>query len=121
MLEYDEIMSIGPWDIIITKIRNNDENKTLLLYKVFQSMDEFMTGNFTYHLQTPKNKHYNASIISSFKKETRPKAWKGIDLKVQSILPLVGIVPIDDNVNGGDGKEVDDCIVKVTYQLNRKE
>ena len=135
VLKYNQINSAGPWDMTITKTCSDDESddnniKELVSKKAFNSIDEFMVGNFSCHLQLPchdKKQNYQLCIVSSFKKETRPKAWIGVDLKIQYILPLVGIVPIEnDDVDGAvttamEEDDTKDFIVKIECQLNRKD
>ena len=134
---------IGPWTIS-TKLYSNlnsEEARLNLDRKPFTSIDEFMEGSFEYWLvatalRDPKEPF---SLIpqlcfTSFVKQTRPQAWKGIDPKIQDALPLLG--PFESQqgevegrcwlscvkrTTGCDSKDVDfcasRCYVKVTFFL----
>lgn len=89
---------IGPWVISSDLVRVSLSEKELekwLTRKAVASMEEFMEGSIEYFLSVPTwqvNNTYEPRplVYTSFLKETRPKAWKNIDMKIQDVLPLVG-------------------------------
>ena len=90
-------MLVGPW-VISSEIINTaseEEAKTLLQQKAFQNFASLMTGEVKYCLKVPLvsgTATPHALIrVNGFTKPTRPQAWKGLDLKVESTLPLLGV------------------------------
>jgi len=55
--------------------------------------EEFMTGDLQYCINTPRENGVKAlplQVVEIFTKQTGPQSWKGMDLKVQHHLPLLG-------------------------------
>jgi hypothetical protein len=85
---YGETTTVGPWEISCEITPNKEEMKP-----VFETWEEFLSGNLTYSIKVPK--HHDEDllplmVIDRFTKISRPPSWKGLDLKVQSTLPLLG-------------------------------
>lgn len=51
-----------------------------------------MRGNLQYDVRVPGDPSAPRPLMfhADFTKASRPAAWKGIDLKIQSVLPLLG-------------------------------
>jgi hypothetical protein len=113
---------IGPW-IITAQLYNNLKAEEIQLYleqKAFTSMEAFMEGVFEYWLEVPKasvsegedheTKEQSQVLppltFTTFVKRTRPKAWKGIDPKIQDSLPLLGYIAPDDFNRTMDNRKV---------------
>lgn len=107
---------IGPW--IIRATRHKSPTGTELSRKPFESMVTLMQGDFFYFVEVPVDRTF-LDLVSggeSFSKASRPIAWKSIDPKIESSLPLVSRFPKDcieykDTVS----------IVKIYYKLGFKE
>lgn len=76
---------------------SQDETEVLLQKKAIQSWDKLMEGYIEYCVKVPlsqlqeQNNDVKLVFIKEFTRESRPTAWKNIDLRVQSTLPLLGI------------------------------
>ena len=67
--------------------------------KPFNNMEEFMRGHFSYFLALPDDTPIEKLDIftdGAFSKATRPAAWKSVDLKIESTLPLIAKFPKED-------------------------
>jgi tRNA(Ile)-lysidine synthetase-like protein len=116
------IVHVGPWTVTTRryKFTRQDANEKLE-QSAFKTMEEFMEGEFEYWLEIPPHvgivqsgnnlndnlQSLNISdrtqlIFTTFVKSTRPKAWKGIDPKIQDALPLLGYVTISEKRNQTD-------------------
>ena len=115
-LEFDQDKQVGPWIIRAEVVSSTSSN---LSQKAVPSMDFFMDGNIEYYLETPGS-HGNSKprplVFCHFQKPHRPVAWKSIDLKIQSTLPLVG----NDETAQQEMQNKDQltCIVRVTLRLD---
>ena len=79
--------TVGPWEISV-KITPDDKMKP-----VFNTWDEFMLDNIQYCINVPSHSGQDLlplKILETFKKQSWPPLWKGMDLKLQSTLPLLG-------------------------------
>jgi len=92
-------VSIGPWLVSTEEMKDLSQDKTevLLQKKAIQSWDKLMEGYIEYCVKVPlsqlqeQNNDVKLVFIKEFTRESRPTAWKNIDLRVQSTLPLLGI------------------------------
>ena len=82
-----------------------------------------MQGCFSYYLSCPQsipnqgnNKENILSMEQEFTRESRPEAWKGVDLKIQSTLPLVGNSQASLDTLAIDSSFKKTHIVKVSFQ-----
>ena len=114
--------AVGPW-IVQAKVHQVDdqsEKEALLKGKAVPSMDHFMKGYIKYYLEVPctvqSSEMSPAPLVftSSFRKDTRPAAWKCTDDKIQDTLPLLGVSEIPGHV--AEGSQM--ALVRVT--LTRK-
>ena len=99
---------VGPWTVsaVVKKFCHfsDDEKEASVKQKAVPSMDSFMEGFIEYYLEVPtkpkdetKNEKDESDyspmslvFVDSFKKQTRPPAWKNSDEKIQETLPLLG-------------------------------
>ncbi|KAL7558810.1 hypothetical protein ACA910_018308 [Epithemia clementina (nom. ined.)] len=111
-----EPLCIGPWQIHVERIEksaeHNNEWDFLLEEKAFASMDDFMAGSFSYYLQVPSG--VGSLVFRTFTKANRPRAWKGIDTKIQDTLPLLGV---EDCASKNRQKDSTSFLVKISYHL----
>jgi hypothetical protein len=85
----------GPWTISSEIVNATDEvAENLLSTKALGCMEDLMTGNIEYYLKVPVTGI--VAMVAGFTKQTRPAAWKGFDLKVESTLPLLGVDPCSE-------------------------
>ena len=119
-LSQDEPVSIGPWlislELISKSTEINVEWDSLLGQTAIASMDDFMAGSFSYFLPVPPAREAATSLVfCNFTKATRPRAWKGIDTKIQETLPLLCF-------DGSSSKELKtnftSMLVKISYRLS---
>ena len=114
---------IGTWIITATKDKKIQEMRdserlqymnNKLNQKPFESLDDFMQGSFHYYIEVPVNVNTLEVIDGgvTFSKPSRPTAWKNIDPKIESSMPLVPRFTKDDTQND----EVTN-IVKLQYRL----
>lgn len=91
-------IQIGPWNVSAEIVNSVTEKKSteLLKTKALKHLEDLMKGSITYYIAAPIND--GESIPSplvhferGFTKPSRPAAWKSLDLKVESTLPLLGI------------------------------
>jgi hypothetical protein len=135
VVKFDTDRRVGPW---IARAEVVDEafncsKKNYLAQKAMRNMDHLMDGNIEYFIESPSWERDGffeprPLVFYQFKKSFRPIAWKSSDLKVQSILPLLGN---DDTANGAmknpmvhmkNGKEQENPsrLVKVVIKLDRQ-
>jgi tRNA(Ile)-lysidine synthetase-like protein len=141
------VSTVGPWIITVSILNDGeaalDEKSQLKLKqkKAIDSMEHFMEGVIEYFLpaqgaRVTKNGTLCGSSLAlnfaKFSKYNRPPCWRGIDPKIQQILPLVGIdadVSPEDNHDGcNTGGTVDGNVatdnaaqlVKITLKLSEK-
>jgi len=88
-------IQIGPWNISSHIIKAPEKEVTTLLQsKAFKNMEELVAGKVEYHMKVPLiNGKSPCPLVrvNGYTKSTRPKSWKGVDLKVESTLPLLGV------------------------------
>jgi tRNA(Ile)-lysidine synthetase-like protein len=91
----DRSMTVGPWTITSDIIHAQEEDAhSMVTTKAFSSMDHLMSGDIQYYLNVPiisGTELCPLVRVAGFTKPTRPIAWKGLDLKVESTLPLLGV------------------------------
>ncbi len=118
-------ISVGPWTITSEVIHAQDkETKLMLETKAYDSIEHLMGGDIQYFLRVPV---ISGTVmpcplvrIKGFTKPTRPAAWKGLDLKVESTLPLLGV----DHTHCNDVSEevtISFALVRVRLVLNSQE
>lgn len=121
-------IGVGPWTISSEIIKASDEvaNK-LLNTKALRSMDHLMDGDIQYYLNVPAlsgaTEPRPLVRVAGFTKPTRPAAWKGFDLKVESTLPLLGVDPsvmADADISGHEEYDKN-LLVRVHLFLNSQE
>ena len=86
------------------------QSSRLLNQKAVASMDHFMDGRIEYYLEVPTVLRDHEYVLrplmllsEGFSKHSRPSAWKGSDLKIQSTLPLLGMPKTDNNKDDDKG------------------
>lgn len=89
--------SVGPWTVISEVVSISDQHvahgaENLLEQKAVSSMASLFDGFVSYYLETTVSNDVPKPLvfISDFTRESRPRAWKKADLKIQSTLPLLG-------------------------------
>ena len=97
-------IKVGPWNISseISPAASEKEANELLQRKAFECLEQLMSGDVHYFISAPIAVEGDLprplAVVSGFTKQTRPTAWKGSDLKVESTLPLLGVNTCDDVV-----------------------
>mmetsp|Transcript_26015 Transcript_26015/g.59844 ORF Transcript_26015/g.59844 Transcript_26015/m.59844 type:complete len:780 (-) Transcript_26015:149-2488(-) len=117
-------ISVGPWKILVEEIGQKSVWPTdwdsLLEQKAIGSMEEFLEGSFSYYLRVPSGKKLwlHPLVFRSFKKVNRPQSWKGVDIKIQDTLPLLGFddTSVDESCNQKIFDSID-ALVKISYKL----
>mmetsp|Transcript_33117 Transcript_33117/g.60745 ORF Transcript_33117/g.60745 Transcript_33117/m.60745 type:complete len:459 (-) Transcript_33117:739-2115(-) len=90
-------MEVGLWTITseIFKAASEQEANSLLQTKALKNMEELMAGDVQYFMKVPivREASFPCPLVrvKGFTKPTRPAAWKGFDLKVESTLPLLAV------------------------------
>jgi len=121
----DRSIQVGPWTVKSEFIEVSDDvaNK-LLNTKVFQNVEQLMSGDIQYHLNVPVQsgaKEPRPLVrVTGFTKFNRPAAWKGVDLKVETTLPLLGVdqsVISDADISGHQDNDKY-AVVRVHLVLN---
>jgi hypothetical protein len=110
---------VGPWTVMSEIWQEG--NGELLDQKAIISMESFMEGRIEYYTRVPAS--CRPLVFTTFVKCNRPRAWKGIDTKIQDTLPLLGNDEEARNeLDGqrGHGKPVENnLLAKVTLCLAR--
>lgn len=94
----ENTVRIGPWQVsaeILSDVTETESTK-LIQTKALKDMDDLMKGSITYYIAAPVNDGESlpnplVHFEEGFSKPSRPAAWKGFELKVESTLPLLGI------------------------------
>jgi tRNA(Ile)-lysidine synthetase-like protein len=129
------VATVGPWNIsacfvddgeaaLNEKSAINEKSPSKLKKKkAFDSMEQFVEGFIEYYLpaQGTTTTNKNIALCESslglnfvkFTKHNRPPCWRGIDPKIQQILPLVGIDADESREDNDDG-----CITGFTADGN---
>jgi len=91
-----DTLEFGSWTIKATLVPNQPHHA--LDQKPFNNMAEFMRGDFSYFLALPDATLEKLDVFAGggFTKATRPAAWKSVDLKIESTLPLIAKFPKED-------------------------
>ena len=55
-----------------------------------------MAGKIEYYLKVPKSKPSPLIFAAEYSKESRPRAWKSTDIKLQQTLPLLANADVTD-------------------------
>ena len=87
-IRYGETANVGPWQISWHISTQSEEMKP-----AFATWEEFMSGQLSYSIKIPQHHDEDLlplTVVDNFTKTSRPQSWKGLDLKVQSTLPLLG-------------------------------
>lgn len=95
----DSTTRVGPWRVSLETIQDADRERTneSLARKALVDMDHLMTGSFEYRLACPDDDDDDNDgsplvvLRDGFARGARPPAWKGVDTKIESVLPLVGL------------------------------
>lgn len=109
----DQSIKVGPWTVKSEVIEVSDDvAEKLLNTKVFKNAEQLMSGDIQYHLNVPvkigANEPRPLVRVAGFTKFNRPAAWKGVDLKVETTLPLLGVdqsVVSDADMSGHQDKD----------------
>jgi tRNA(Ile)-lysidine synthetase-like protein len=89
-------VSIGPWKVHAELVETTElphEAEALLERKAVSSMEDFMKGYIRYYVKVPSKDTdalQSLVFVREFNRQTRPRAWKSVDLKIQSVLPILG-------------------------------
>ena len=135
------VLFVGPWTMT-TSCYKLDEKSAInkLEQRVFISMEAFMEGEFEYWLEIPPpfallnntngdnltdqlqslDINQRQLLFTTFVKRTRPKAWKGIDPKIQDSLPLLGYVTQTENGKQSDSNTDDKPVVIQAIEPSEK-
>ena len=104
VVEYSELdeksASVGPWSIsaswaVMENVKSL-QKEILVGTRAVSSFDSLMEGLVEYYVRVPTwvtssgDFEPRPLIFRKFDKVTRPPAWKGCDLKLQDILPILG-------------------------------
>ena len=123
-------MQVGPWMIksLIIEAASEKEANSMLKTKALKSMEDLMAGEVEYYMKVPIMSESSLPCplirVAGFTKPTRPQAWKGFDLKVESTLPLLGVdhsMPDEAIISGHDQYEKTWALVKVQLLLETKQ
>lgn len=117
-------MSVGPWTVFSEVVSTADaDNDDLLKQKAVPSMESLFEGEISYYVETPVMVESDGVLlpwplvfISEFTRETRPRAWKQTDLKLQSTLPILGADETAKEVTVEAGQ----ALVRVSLILKQK-
>lgn len=117
-------LQVGPWQISTERITNisEDDVDKLLEKKAIRDMDHFMEGHFHYYLKCPQtipppNESEDLlKVVSEFSRGSRPLSWRGVDLRIQSTLPLVGNSQASLDALALDSSFSNTQIVKVAFK-----
>jgi len=95
---YGSEIRIGPWSCSAEILNNATEMESsmLLKSKALKDLEDLMKGSITYYIAAPitDGETLPSPLVHfdrGFTKPSRPTAWKGFDLKVESRLPLLGV------------------------------
>lgn len=94
----ENAVRIGPWQVsaeILSDVTETESTK-MIQTKALKDMDDLMKGSITYYIAAPINDGESlpnplVHFGEGFSKPSRPAAWKGFELKVESTLPLLGV------------------------------
>lgn len=124
----DRSIIVGPWTITSEIIdAREEEAHSMVTTKAFSSMDHLMGGDIQYYLNVPiisGTEPCPLVRVAGFTKPTRPAAWKGLDLKVESTLPLLGVdQSAMANIDCSDiqNDKTSFALVRVSLVLNPQE
>jgi tRNA(Ile)-lysidine synthetase-like protein len=127
-VDFDNIVQVGPWQVDVQEVHeemDTEETTKLLEIRAVSSMEDLMDGIIEYHLEVPTwpidgKDSFEARplVFTKFTKATRPRAWKGIDVKLQEALPLAGNDEQCLKALAGDGHESNPVILaRVTMYM----
>lgn len=120
----EHCIEVGPWTISSEIVNATYEvAEKLLNTKALKCMEDLMNGNIQYYLNVPVTSVTTMPVplvrVAGFTKQTRPAAWKGFDLKVESTLPLLGI---DPSVTAENPQEFEkNALIRVHLILNSQK
>ena len=118
---------MGPWYIAtkqVTHISKKDAEK-LLEQRAIHGNDHFMQGDFTYYIRCPRSLPVAPNetktqdiltVVSGYSRGSRPHAWKGVDLKIQSTLPLLGNSQLSLDALSLDSSHKNTQIIEIRFQ-----
>ena len=96
----ENAVTVGPWRVTarrqLHQVFDAEELHERLAVKAIPSMDDFMDGSIEYYIEARTWQTEDGSfeprplVFTSFTKQTRPRAWKNADAKIQDRLPLLG-------------------------------
>lgn len=116
-------MSVGPWRVFAEVVSaTEDEADTLLQQKAVPSMESLFDGRISYYLKISTKIDGDNELlrplvfIPEFNRQTRPRAWKQADLKIQATLPLVGTDESAEEVPDGARQS----LIRVSLCLKKK-
>lgn len=90
---YGREVRVGPWSVTAKIVSKEcQKNESALEKKAVPSWEALMNGKIKYYLEAPIQNDVVQPLVfvSEYQKKSRPKAWKNIDLKIQSTLPVLG-------------------------------
>ena len=105
-IEYESGVKVGPWQVVPEVIDAclGNEADALCKKKALADIEQLMLGDICYFVKAPIPTGHELPLplvmMSGFKKHTRPAAWKGLDLRIEQTLPLVGVDPSGDDETG---------------------
>jgi len=119
---------VGPWSIRVEEVGHSadvpSDWESLLGQKAIESMDHLLDGSFSYHLCVPVQKDGLGTDLPSlplvfrkYKKADRPRAWKGVDMKIQETLPILGCDDSSETTNKDQGGNNHFLLVKILSRI----
>jgi hypothetical protein len=136
VVDYGQVVEIGPWTVqseVVKTPPTQDHpdviSLSFLAQKAVPSMDHLMEGEIEYYLTVPTSLLDVGKVVpqplvlsSEFTKASRPAAWKSTDLKIQAVLPLLGMDEIATETKPILEQQASpDQLVKVTLSLGKKK
>jgi tRNA(Ile)-lysidine synthetase-like protein len=97
----EHAVMVGPWRCRakIVELQEGEERSKYLEKMAVTDMESFMSGEIEYYLESPTwevDKKGQTTFepdpleFAIFSKSSRPMGWKGIDAKIQEIVPVLG-------------------------------
>lgn len=124
MFGKENAVSVGPWKVFSEVVTDPDVDEDALLnQKAVSCMEDLFDGHITYYIETPTVVDGGSELpwplvfVSEFTKESRPRAWKQTDLKLQSTLPLLGTDEAAKELTEGASR----WLIRVSLMLNQQE
>lgn len=122
----ENAVTVGPWTVFAEVVSGADDEdaENLLKQKAMNSMSDIFDGHISYYVETRVMMEKDEVLlpwplvfISEFTRETRPRAWKQTDLKVQSTLPLLGADETSKELTDGERR----VLARVSLMVRKRK